>query len=270
MKVSVIVPIYNAEKGIEACLRSLCDQTLGELEIVIVDDCGKDNSMNLARKFASSHQERSFVFVGGDRNLGPGGARNLGIQAANGEYVAFVDADDKVDPDFCRMLYMAALESNADLACCNISFDYDNGHSDVKRNPIIASGQFGKKAKRYFLTHYKSYFTTFIYRRQFLNKWDISFPDTHSAEDSCFLASCLVASERIAQIEMPMYHYIINNTSVSRKKDRGRWKNRIRSFSCFREFARKNKLQKGLRLTLWWLRFRKGTLLAVKDLITNI
>lgn len=270
MKVSVIVPVYNAANGISSCLNSLCAQTLGELEIVIVDDCGKDNSMQIARQFASSHQERSFVFVGGDRNLGPGGARNLGIQAANGEYVAFVDADDTIDPDFCRLLYDAALESNADLACCNISFDFDNGHSVIKRNPSVVSGQFGKKAKRHFLTHYKSYFTTFIYRLQFLKKWNICFPGTHSAEDSCFLACCLVATESIAQIDRPMYHYIIQDTSVSRRKDRGRWKNRIRSFSCFRDFARKNKLQKGLRLTLWWLCFRKGTLLAIKDLVINI
>lgn len=270
MKVSVIVPVYNAAGGIEACLKSLCAQTLQELEIVIVDDCGQDDSMERARKCASACPERSFTFVGGDANRGPGGARNLGIEAASGEYVAFVDADDTVDRDFCLSLYNAAKEADADLACCNISFDFEDGHSEVRCNPAVSAGKFGTAEKKRFLNRYKSYFTTFIYRRAMLGQWGIGFPGTHSAEDSCFLACSLLAAERIAQVDRAMYHYLIAGSSISQKKDRKRWKNRLESFREVKRFARENGLQKGLGITLAWLRFRKGTLLAIKDFVTNL
>ena len=270
MKVSVIVPVYNAAGRIEVCLKSLCAQTLQELEIVIVDDCGHDNSMELAHRYASAHPERKFTFAGGGRNLGPGGARNLGISLATGEYVAFVDSDDTVSADFCDSLYNAAVRADADLACCSISFDFEDGHSEVRRNPSVRDGNFGTAEKRHFLNRYRSYFTTFVYRTAMLRKRGIVFPGTHSAEDSCFLACSLLSAGRIAQVDSPMYHYHIGGSSVSRKKDPGRWKNRMASFREVRRFANENGLHRGLRVTLAWLRFRKGTLLAVRDFLTNI
>lgn len=267
--VSVICPVYNAASCIERFLASMAAQTLADVEIVLVDDHGSDDSMDVARRFASAH-DLEVVFVDGEYNRGPGGARNLGIAAASGEYVAFIDSDDVVSPDFLERLYRAAVSEKAPLACGSISFDAPDGQSTLKSNPKVEGSVFTGKAKRSFLRQYKSYFTTFLYLRTFLIDNGITFPPTHSAEDSCFLLCSLLSADKLAQDEAAVYHYLLSDQSVSRKKDRKRWKNRIRSFRQVRAFAREKGLYREYRCIIEWLIFKKGWLLALKDLLLNI
>lgn len=265
-KVSVICPVYNAAACIEQFLSSMAAQTLSDVEIVLVDDHGSDKSMDVARRCTTA-QSLDVVFVDGAYNRGPGGARNLGIAAASGEYIAFIDSDDVVSSDFLERLYHAAINGKAELACGSISFDAPDGQSILKGNPKVEDGIFTGKAKRRFLRRYKSYFTTFLYRRDFLLESDITFPPTHSAEDSCFLLCALLSAKRMAQDEAAIYHYLLSDQSVSRKKDRQRWKNRIRSFRQVRTFAREKGFYSKYRCIIEWLILKKGWLLAIKDLI---
>ena len=90
--VSIIIPVYNAGPYIEACMASLVAQTLDNIEVLLVDDHGRDDSMELARRFVEAHPSgKTFRFLTTPHNMGPGPARNVGIEAAQGEYVAFVD-----------------------------------------------------------------------------------------------------------------------------------------------------------------------------------
>ena len=87
MKISVIIPVYNAAQYIEACIASLMAQTMDELEIVLVDDHGGDNSMELAQAYVARHKScKQFRFLSTPQNMGPGPARTVGIEAAQGEY----------------------------------------------------------------------------------------------------------------------------------------------------------------------------------------
>ena len=266
--ISVICPVYNAAACIERFLDSMAAQTLGGVEVVLVDDHGADDSMEVARRYAAV-LALDVVFVDGEYNRGPGGARNLGIRAASGEYVAFVDSDDVVAPDFLERLYTVAVGCRAELACGSISFDAPDGTTTLKGNPRLCGDVFTGRAKRHFLRRYKSYFTTFLYRRAFLVDNGIAFPPTHSAEDSCFLLCSLLSAERLAQDEAAVYHYLLSAQSVSRKRDPERWKNRIRSFRCVRTFARERGLYRRYRCTIEWLIFKKGWLLALKDYVSN-
>ena len=166
MKVSVIVPVYNVADKISVCLDSLCAQDLDGVQVILVDDHGTDNSMDVVRAYADAHPEMSFVFADNGKNKGPGAARNLGLKYAVGEFVAFVDSDDRIEPDFCSSLYNAAVSVGAQMAYCHISMDYPDGRCEIKKNPIVPDGEFDRHR---FLSRYRSYFTTFIYSRLFFH-----------------------------------------------------------------------------------------------------
>ena len=269
MKVSVITPVYNAGDYIIPCLESLCEQTIDELEIVLVDDHGQDDSIEKARQFAKAHPNMNIVFADNGSNKGPGAARNLGILRSSGEYVAFVDSDDRIDPDFCEKLYNTAVKVDADLAYCNISFDYQNSPNEIKRNPQTESGPFTTQQKKSFLRCYKSYFTTFLYRKAFLISNGIAFPDTHSAEDTCFLACSLISAQSIASDPTTLYHYNIIPISISRKKDRNRFRNRIHSLRVFKRYTQEHGLYSSFRFEINLMVLKKGWIMGLRDLLTN-
>lgn len=258
-KISVIVPVYNSEKYIVRCLESLAGQSAGELEVVLVDDHGTDSSIAMASDFAAENMRQglSFIFTETPCNSGPGAARNAGIKAATGDWVCFVDSDDTVSQDFCRKLLETAGAAGADIACCDIDID-----GDIRRNACVDN-------KRSFLKHYVSYFTTWIYRRQMLIDNEIVFPGTRSAEDSCFLACAILASEKIAQIHEPLYHYLLNGTSVSQRRNRKRAFQRIASFRTLRHWAKAHKLYRPYLAEIEFIILKKGWALALRDLIAG-
>lgn len=255
-EVSVIVPVYNSSKYIVCCLESLAGQTLENMEVILVDDHGTDDSMEKARDFVSSYAGgKSFVFAETLKNSGPGAARNVGIELAKGEYVAFVDSDDYVEPTYCEELYGVASAAGADLACCDIQIG-----EEVKRNADVSD-------KPYFLKHFVSYFTTFVYKRTMLDAKGLRFPNGASAEDTCFLTCCILSANKVAQIHKPLYHYVLHNESVSRKKNRRRAFARLNSIKSIIHFAKRNGCYSQYRCALTLLLLKKGYGMAVKDLL---
>ena len=105
-KLSIIIPVYAASQTLESCLESVLAQTLDEIEVVLVDDHGPDDSIALAREYLKDYAgPKRFLFTETLVNAGPGPARNKGLETASGEYVAFLDSDDRLDPAFCEKLY---------------------------------------------------------------------------------------------------------------------------------------------------------------------
>lgn len=269
-KVSIIIPVYNAAGQIGDCLSSVVSQTLDDIEVILVDDRGQDGSIALAHRFVDNYKgPKRFSFVEMPVNSGPGAARNLGIRSAAGDFVAFLDSDDTLAPDFCSRLYEAAVCVDADIAFGSISFDMPDGSSEIRHNPSVPGGVFEGKVKRRYLRRFKSYFTTYLYRRSMLLSNGICFPDTHSAEDSCFLICSLLSARRIAGDSRAVYHYAIHPSSTSRRRDTARWKNRLKSFRTMVSFAREKDLYKPYRRTIRLLLLKKGYLMAAKDYMTN-
>ena len=269
-KVSIIIPVYQAEDTIAACLDSVVAQTLDELEVLLVDDHGGDGSIDAVQDYIDRYAGPiRFRVLATETNSGPGVARNLGIRAAEGEYLAFLDSDDTLDPAFCQKLYEAAKAAQADLAFGHIAFDLPDGTSYVKRNPLVANGPFEGRSKRRYLLRFTSFFTTYLYRRDLLLDNGICFPNTHSAEDSCFLICALLSARRIACVDEALYHYHIQATSVSQKKDPARWKNRLASFRVMKAFSRQKGLYRPYRGVIHWMFAKKGYLMAAKDFLKN-
>lgn len=111
-KVSVVVPIYNTEAYLPKCLDSLINQTLGDIEVLCVDDCGKDGSMAIAEEYAQ--RDSRIKLIRNEANMGSGGARNAGTIAATGEYLTYVDSDDWLMPDMLEKEYAAVSGNGLD------------------------------------------------------------------------------------------------------------------------------------------------------------
>ena len=126
-KVSVIVPVYNTEKYLQRCLDSLVNQTLQEIEIILVDDGSKEPCAALCDTWAETDPRIKVVHK---INGGLGFARNTGMEAATGEYMGFVDSDDYIEPQMYEKLYEAAVKHDADLVISGISFVGGNTFSE--------------------------------------------------------------------------------------------------------------------------------------------
>lgn len=126
-KVSVIVPVYNVEKYIAECARSLFEQTLDEVEYIFIDDCTPDDSIGVLRGVLEEYPGRAgqVKVVTLDVNSGAGAARNAGMAIATGEYITFCDSDDFVEPEAYESMYGVAKEEMADIVACGVCVDCD-------------------------------------------------------------------------------------------------------------------------------------------------
>ncbi len=211
VKVSVIVPVFNTEKYLEKCLNSLVNQTLQDIEIICVNDGSTDNSLAVIRKFA---QKDSRIKIINQKHSKQGAARNNGINAANGEYIGFVDSDDWIDLDYYEKLYQTSKKYDSDLALAT----------------NIRTGN-GKNKKRIFLTK-EEYITDLqkkmdicriwkdgcptnkLYKASFLHKYNINFPEGVSCEDKIFTTKSVFYANGIATVPNLYYYYFRNPEST--------------------------------------------------------
>ena len=267
--VSIIIPVYNAGPYIEACMASLVAQTLDNIEVLLVDDHGRDDSMEFARRFVEAHPSgKTFRFLTTPHNMGPGPARNVGIESAQGEYVAFIDSDDVVGPGFCELLYREAKLYDADLTYCQALL-VKRDEALPMRNPLVKNGPFDGEQRRFFLTHYTTLFVSFLYRRSLLNEYGIRFPSTRSAEDSYFLTCSLLAATRIACVDKSLYHYLVHDESLSEVRNPKRYQDKIQSFDLLMQFAREKGLYEPDKAELDYIYLKKAYLLGIFTYIYN-
>ena len=139
-RISVIVPVYNVEKYIDACLRSIKNQTFKDFEVIIVNDGTPDKSMDIARRYA---EEDSRFLIFNKENGGLSSARNFGLKHAKGEYITFVDSDDRIRSRHLESLFRAIVRFKADVAICDFKLYYQN------KNKLSSSGSNLKNNRLY-------------------------------------------------------------------------------------------------------------------------
>ena len=214
IKVSVIVPMYNKEQKISKCLDSLINQTLREIEIVVVDDGSKDNSAEIVKKYCEKDSRVRYVK---QDNQGPGAARNVGIINSKGRYIGFVDCDDYVEHEMYEIMYNAAEQNNCEVAVCqekNVYVD-DEGHvtnlgeTHFPYNEITVVT--GKMVLEWFLNfNYLSLNSACfkIVRKSVFVEKDIYFPDNYRyAEDLTICGGILSVAKSVAVIPKSLYIY---------------------------------------------------------------
>lgn len=126
-KISFIVPIYNVEPYLARCVDSLLNQTYENVEIILVDDCSPDNSRSIMEAYSEKDSRVKCIFQ--PENMGVSAARNKGLEAATGDWIAFCDGDDWYLPEFCEEMLKSAEENNSDFIICNYQLVSDNGPS---------------------------------------------------------------------------------------------------------------------------------------------
>ncbi len=222
VKVSIIVPVHNSKSYLHKCVESLLAQTLPEIEIILVDDCSTDDSPEMIRRYEG-------LFPGKIRglylpeNIRQGGARNRGMEIAKGEYIAFVDSDDFVEPDMCRVLYEAA--NGADM--CGADYYVDDGKS-LKTFVVDYGGteELTDDQKAWFAQHC-GYFWSRIYRKDFLDKFHLRFPEGTFFEDAHFNFFSILYARTAVKAEGKYYHYYQSPNSTIRNRNNPRQYERI-------------------------------------------
>ena len=192
MKLSVIIPVYNVEKYLGECVDSLLNQTLKDMEIILVDDGSTDASGDIADRCAARHPDRiRCLHVD---NGGQGRARNFALPMAKGEYLGFVDSDDWVLPEMYEKLIAAAERSGADIAACDFLERYDDGSENevpgaFQDHPLSFAGSCCNK----------------VFRAELVK--DLRFPEGLWYEDFYFSAMALIRADRTEYLREPLYVY---------------------------------------------------------------
>ena len=271
-KVTVILPVYGVAEYIEKCTQSLLDQTLQEMEFIYVDDHGPDNSIELVQNMIANHPRKDqFVFLKPEHNMGAGMARNFAIPQAKGEYIAFVDSDDWVEPTMFEELYNEAVrQGGVDLCYCQASKDYLDGQpTEILKNPSIESGKLTDEKRRFFLTNYVSLFWTFIYRREMVERYQIRYPSSRSADDSYFVTSNLLLAESAAHVDKPFYHYLIRPGSVCTTKDSTKYQKRLETFRSLMAFLKEKGVYDKFKNEIDYIYIKKGYFTSVFNYVYN-
>lgn len=272
VKVSVILPVYGVAEYIEKCTQSLLAQTLDNMEFIFVDDHGPDNSIELVQNMIEGHpRQDQFVFLKPEHNLGAGMARNFAIPKAKGEYIAFVDSDDWVEPTMFEDLYNEAVRAGyTDICYCQVSKDYLDGKpSEILKNPDILPGPISHKKRSYFLQNYVSLFWTFIYKRNFIEKHLIRYPEDRSADDSFFVTCNLLLAESSTHIDKPLYHYLIRPGSVCTTKDSTKYQKRLSTFRKLMVFAKEKNVYDEYKEEMDYIYIKKGYIASVFNYVSN-
>lgn len=207
-KVSVIVPVYNVEKYITRCLTSLVNQTIDDLEIILVNDGSKDNSEQIIRQFKKDY--KNIIYVKKE-NGGLSSARNFGLIYATGEYVAFLDSDDYVDRTLYQKMYEKAKATNSDYVECDFIWKYPEHEK-------IDVGFRYKDKKEMFEKARVVAWNKLIKREIIINK-KIEFPVGLYYEDIEFFYKLLPYINSFAFVEEPLIYYVQRDNSIVNKQD---------------------------------------------------
>lgn len=208
-KVSMIIPVYNAEKYLERCIASVQAQSFADFEALFIDDLSTDSSREIIREYQKNDPRIRLIEL--EKNGGSGIARNIGIENARGEYLSFIDADDTVSPGFLKYLYEKAKETGADVVSGTRVDSFDGGYRRASPRRAARAGR-DHSAKPY-AGFIKEHWIA-IYRRGLINKHSIRYGETRVSHDIVFLLQVGYFAESFALAPEAEYYYFDNDGSA--------------------------------------------------------
>lgn len=208
-KVSVIVPFYNVEGYIEKCLETLVNQTLKDIEIILVNDGSKDRSIEIVKMFLQQYPDKITYLE--KENGGLSDARNYAIPYAKGEYIAFLDSDDYVEKDMYESMYELAKKENSDMVECDFYWEYPN-----KTKEDIGRIYHEKKEM---LEKVRVVAWNKLIKREILEKTGIQFPKGYRYEDVEFTYKLIPYLEKVSFLKKPCIHYVQREGSISNSQN---------------------------------------------------
>ena len=221
IKVSIIVPIYNCEKYLKTSIGDILAQTYKNIELILVNDGSTDDSYNICKEIAC--QDSRVKIINKPKSEGAGPARNDGIDASCGEYVMFLDCDDRIEPNMVEKLLTAALENNCDVAICGYETyveDVEKGENDIfsPEKKIYRDDEVKMLFAEYFPEGIVGYLWNKLYKADIIHKNNIRFPDMRRLQDGVFNVEFFACAASCCTIENVLYHYRLNaQTDMFRK-----------------------------------------------------
>ena len=225
-KVSVIVPVYNVEQYLERCLDSIVNQTLEDIEIIIVNDGSTDGSLKICEKYQAEDKR---IILLNQNNKGVGHARNKALDIVRGEYICFVDSDDWIDITMLEEIYNFFKKTQADVIQFNYTTYYENGKFQGYQN-------IGKWLKKYLNKNIRNYETFNFqdvviksfkylpkqiwdraYSTEFIKNNNIHFAPTKISEDNAFSLAAYLLAKKILYIDTSFYNYFMRTGSTVNK-----------------------------------------------------
>lgn len=242
MRLSIIVPVYNMAGGgkLNQCLESLMNQELDDYEVIAVDDCSRDGSPDILNEFAARYGDRLKVILSPE-NRRQGGARNLGLEAACGEWVGFVDSDDWVARHMYARLLARAEETGADIVGCDLLITEETGRETgrpVRENTPEQTGLLGT-AERRSLVLAPGSMVVKIYKRALFTENHIRFPEKMFYEDNAIAALPFLYAKRFERVEESLYFYYQHSASTVHGISVEKCRDRMRAMELFAEECRK-------------------------------
>ena len=256
-KVSVVIPLYNAAPYLDD-LKQVWDQTFTDFELILVDDCSSDDTWERLERFKATYPELAISLVRNEHNLGPGGSRNHGLELCSGQYVIFIDGDDRYEPEFLAKMVAKLEETKADVVYCGALMHDGAVTLTNVFSPLVvaqaeqfnAAGGAGAKEPDPFVLKTLLYQPSLypvpwnkMVRREFLLQHGIVFPDFRLGEDKCWGIQILLHARKIALVSEPLYHHIARPTSLSVARS----KQTLNDIFAMLEFELKVLEQAGLR-----------------------
>jgi glycosyltransferase involved in cell wall biosynthesis len=209
-KISIIVSIYNTEKYLERCIKSLLSQTYKNIEIILIEDGSTDNSKKILEKYENNSK---CIVCYNENNMGLAYSRNKGMEIASGEYLGFIDSDDYVDEDYYQKFIDTIIEENADVAICDMKLVYENENNrelvvnccknewnliNIVNNGLVASA------------------CNKLFKKNLINKYQFAVGKIN--EDIAVVIPALVNAKKISYVNDCYYNYIQRNNSIQNSK----------------------------------------------------
>ena len=214
MDVSVIIPVYNTEKYLAACIESVLNQVNVSLEIILVDDGSTDSSVSICDDFSEKYNNIKAIHI---KNSGQAVAKNEGLKYAQGNYIALTDSDDKMEPMMLHKMVSAGYEHNADIVCCNYKQIDEQGivsHLESTNKQYVLNHE---QALIHFYTRDKifSQCWTKIYKHKMLTDYHVENEPIRYDEDIIFNIKAFKAAQTTIIIDEPLYEYTYRENSVA-------------------------------------------------------
>ncbi len=201
-KISIVIPAYNVEKYLDECLKSVCNQTLQEIEIILVDDGSTDKTAEICNRWANRDKRIRLIH---QENKGVSDARNLAISLATAPYIAFVDSDDWIEPDMFAQMYAQTQKTNADICVCGVFIEHLH---KTKKTDKGKKGIVPKKTAMFRLL-YDTRWHSFSCNKLFLRDiWkEVEFPSGKVFEDFAIMHHVFDRARVFAHTGTTLYHY---------------------------------------------------------------
>lgn len=219
--ISIIIPCYNVESYIDRCLTSITSQTidLSLLEIICIDDASTDNTWEKLQKWEAAFPE-NIMIIHCDENGRQGKARNIGLQYSSASWIAYIDSDDWVEPDYFEKLYSIALQAECDIVACHFVRDYS------KELSFLSDRTTGKSDRCMLINTLEKRKLFIVLKSMYANAWgklirksllidnEILFPENFTYEDTYFSSLLHLYVEKVYFLEEKLYHYFVNEHST--------------------------------------------------------